>query len=119
MEEYDEDDNLHTNCEQFVSLLLYTYNPQTNDYKKVNGRYKVNERNLCDLAMFIANYEEYTDSINIVVRNTYSAPPTTTAFDEEEEEREEFLEESDFRRCGQSSADYGYNLRYGDGNNEW
>lgn len=117
-ERYDEDDSLRSQCEKFVSLILYTYDSKTNDYKKVNGKYKVNERNLCDLAMFIASYEEYIDSLTSSVHYSSTTPTTDDAV-EEDDDKEEFLEESDFARYGVSSEDYGYKLSYGDGNNKW
>ncbi|MDE6141684.1 MAG: hypothetical protein K2G03_03680 [Bacilli bacterium] len=122
MEGYYEAENLRSNCEKFVSLLLYTYDPSKRDYKKVNGKYKINERNLCDLAMFIANYEDYIEQLTATVY--YSPIPATTQsakdfYNDADDEKEEFLEESDFARLGISSEEYGYNLRYGDIDKKW
>lgn len=118
MDNYEEYENLRSQCDKFVSLIIYTYDRITNDYVKVNGQYKINERNLCDLAMFIANYEDYIDKITATLSYSSKSQQPSHII-EEDYDREEFLEESDFARYGQSSEDYGYNLHYGDGSNRW
>lgn len=120
IEGYDEGENIRSLCEKFIASVLYTYDPTTNDYKKQNGEYKVNERNLCDLAMFVANYEEYIDNITATLSSTPSKEISSNTYEEDDDdEKEEFLDESDFARCGTSSVDQGYRLRYGDGDTQW
>lgn len=119
IEGYDEGENIQSLCESFIASVLYTYDSTTNDYKKQNGEYKVNERNLCDLAMFVSNYEEYTNRIVATLNPLTSNVPSNDTYEEEEDEKEEFLDESDFARYGTSSVEQGCRLRYGDGDKQW
>lgn len=41
----------------FLALLLYQYDRKTKEFKVENGTYKVQERNLCDLGMFLYHYD--------------------------------------------------------------
>lgn len=118
---HDEED-ISIYIKKFISSIMYTYDSTTNDYIKVNGAYKINERNLCDLAMFLSSYEEYiTNYENIYSPEVASPTQTSNNYTDEDEEydQEEFLEESDFARNNTSSEEQGYHLHYGDGYNKW
>lgn len=122
IQSYDVEENICTCIEKLISSIIYIYNPVTKDYKKVNGTYKINERNLCDLVMFLATNDEYNqiyENSNSYISNTIVQIKQNYPLEENDDDKEEeFLEESDFERLNMNSEEYGYNLRYGDGINK-
>lgn len=119
VDSYDDLEDIRTYVDKFISALLYTYDSSIRDYKKINGVYKVNERNLCDLAMILATYDDYINCIDY-----HMEYPNTSKNEErdddysDEDDKEEFLEPEDFARNDMDYREFGYNLHYGDGS-EW
>lgn len=119
IETYEEREDLHTYIDKFIASLLYTYDPSTHDYKKVNGSYKVNERNFCDLAMFLATYDDYVTSYEYP-GITYHEEKTPEYYPSEDEyDKEEFLEPEDFTRQNIDYREFGYHLHPGDNKDNW
>ncbi len=115
-------EDVRSYIDRFIDSLIYVYDTKTHDYKKVNGSYKINERNLCDLIMFLSSWEEYLKTYNnqldspVVINRQIKKSEETS---DDEDDKEEFLEPTDFERQNDDYHDYGYMLRYGDGFDEW
>ena len=118
--DYDEQEDIRTYIEKFMASILYTYDQVTHDYKKVGGVYKITERNLCDLAMFLATYEDYINSYDYHIEHISHTPPKKEEEEpsDDEYDKEEFLEPGDFRDDIEIE-EHGYNLHYGDGDYKW
>ena len=119
IEEYDELEDIRFYIEKFISSILYTYDQTTHEYKKINGAYKITERNLCDLAMFLATYEDYINSYAYHMEHvSYTNQKDEEETSDDEYDKEEFLEPGDF--SGELEIEeHGYNLHYGDGDYKW
>lgn len=120
IEDYDEQEDIRVYIERFLSSILYTYDQNTRDYKKVGGVYKVTERNLCDLAMFLSTYEDYINNYDYHVERitNISQKPEEDEPSDDEYDKEEFLEPSDFG-SELDIEEHGFNLHYGDGDYKW
>lgn len=96
----------------FFNEIVYEFDYKKKEYKKENGKRKINYREMFDLGVFVADYyqaiyEEYVESMK-----------SSNKYEEEDDSydgEEEFLEEEDFARIGTTSEDAGYNLRRRDG----
>ncbi len=96
----------------FFNEIVYEFDYRKKEYKKENGKRKINYREMFDLGVFVADYyqtiyEEYVESMKS--SNKYEIE------DDSYDDEEEFLEEEDFARIGTTSEDAGYNLRRRDG----
>lgn len=97
---------------KFFNEIVYDFDYVKKEYKKENGKRKINYREMFDLGAIVEEYfrnlyADYVDSIQETVK-TYVIEEQDTSTDDEEEE---FLEEADFERMGTSSEENGYNLR--------
>lgn len=107
---------LNTIINEFFNNLIYYFDYDKKAYKMGNGSRKKNIRELFDLGVFIEEYysslyEEYIESLK---KNESGCQTTQNIVDEieEDDEPEEFLEEEDFTRMGQTSEEAGYNLKF-------
>ncbi len=87
----------------FISAIVYDYDSIKKDYKKVNGKRKIQERPLFDLAVILEPYYKmkYDRYLNTIYREEEDS------FDEDAE----FLDESDFARYGTTSEEEGIKIR--------
>ena len=107
---------LNTIINEFFNNLIYYFDYDKKAYKMENGSRKKNIRELFDLGVFIEEYysslyEEYIESLKKNENGCQTIQNTVDEIDEEDEP-EEFLEEEDFIRMGQTSEEAGYNLRF-------
>ncbi len=107
---------LNTIINEFFNNLIYYFDYDKKAYKMENGSRKKNIRELFDLGVFIEEYysslyEEYIESLKKNENGCQTIQNTVDEIDEEDE-HEEFLEEEDFIRMGQTPEEAGYNLRF-------
>lgn len=94
----------------FFDERVYSFDTKTNTIILKNGKKKINERNLFDLAVIVEDYNRqlYRDYINAITPQVQVNSSITTI--EEPDEYEEFLEEEDFARIGTTSEEAGIKL---------
>lgn len=102
--------------DQFLDFTIYNYDKKSSSFKTVNGRRKIQERNLFDLGVFLTDYDEYE------IYLYQAAVEEKTSPNMDEGDHEEFLEEEDFARLNTTSEESGITLRMSDGmkyGNKW
>ncbi len=59
LEDFAEDveENYSRVIQRFLNTVLYQYDRKTKEFKKEQGKFKIQERNLCDLGMFLYQYD--------------------------------------------------------------
>lgn len=95
--------DIDSEVNSFISSIVYDYDPKTRDYKKVNGKRKINERPLFDLGVIIEPF--YKLLYDKYIASVYECD------DDEYDDDAEFLCEDDFARCGTTSEEEGIKLR--------
>lgn len=106
----DTDSEVDSNLEVFYNEVLYDFDYEKKEYKKINGKRKFKERSFFDLCSIIADYHImlYQDYVDLEEENVQSISSNRTTGDEE---YEEFLEEEDFERLGTTSEEAGIKLK--------
>lgn len=98
----------------FFNEIVYIFDYTRKEYKKENGKRKIDYREFFDLAVFVEEYyrklyEEYEEYVEAEQQRKTVVPQVTSYI--EEDDKEEFLEEEDFERIGTTSEEAGYNLQ--------
>lgn len=106
----DEAPSVDSDLDVFYNEVLYDFDYEKREYKKVNGKRKLKERSFFDLCSIIADYHImlYKAYTEVEEARSQSISSLTLTNDDE---YEEFLEEEDFARLGTTSEEAGIRLR--------
>lgn len=94
--------DINTEVNSFFYSIIYDYDSTQRDYKKINGKKKIQERGVFDLGVILNDYYKrlYDEYLSTIYED-----------DDTYDEDAEFLCESDFERLGTTSEESGIKIR--------